>query len=82
MMMLIYFFFQQLSPKPQARVVVIMGSSSDMAHCEKIKGACKGFGIPCDLRVSSAHKGTDETMKILAQYEGKVKFLSTRKGYA
>ena len=49
-----------------------MGSSSDMVHCEKIRQACKGYGVPCELRVSSAHKGTDETMKILAQYEGKV----------
>lgn len=60
----------KLSPKPQARVVVLMGSSSDMAHCEKIKQACKSYGVPCELRVTSAHKGTDETMKILAQYEG------------
>lgn len=60
----------KLSPKPHARVAVIMGSSSDMVHCEKIRQACKAYGVPCELRVSSAHKGTDETMKILAQYEG------------
>ena len=42
-----------------------------MVHCEKIRQACKGYGVPCELRVSSAHKGTDETMKILGQYEGK-----------
>ena len=42
-----------------------------MVHCEKIRQACKGYGIPCELRVSSAHKGTDETMKILGQYEGR-----------
>ena len=48
----------------------MMGSASDMAHCEKIKQACRSSGVPCELRVSSAHKGTDETLKILAEYEG------------
>ncbi|KAK3099600.1 hypothetical protein FSP39_006889 [Pinctada imbricata] len=59
-----------LSPKPHARAVVFMGSASDMPHCEKIRDSCKLYGVPCELRVSSAHKGTDETMKILAEYEG------------
>ncbi|XP_052795411.1 multifunctional protein ADE2-like [Mya arenaria] len=60
----------QLSPKPSGRAVVFMGSPTDMAHCEKIRAACKLYGVPCELRVSSAHKGTDETKNILAQYEG------------
>ncbi|XP_059845240.1 multifunctional protein ADE2 [Hypanus sabinus] len=52
------------------RVVVIMGSSSDLGHGQKIKQACANYGIPCELRISSAHKGTDETLKIKAEYEG------------
>lgn len=52
------------------RVVVLMGSTSDMAHCEKIKKACTAYGIPCILRVTSAHKGPDETLRIKAEYEG------------
>lgn len=48
-----------------------MGSSSDLGHCEKIKKACATFGIPCELRVTSAHKGPDETLRIKAEYEGK-----------
>ncbi|KAJ0065280.1 hypothetical protein NL108_007001, partial [Boleophthalmus pectinirostris] len=52
------------------RVVVLMGSTSDMAHCEKIKKACTSYGIPCILRVTSAHKGPDETLRIKAEYEG------------
>lgn len=47
-----------------------MGSASDMPHCEKIRTSCQQLGVPCELRVSSAHKGTEETMKILAEYEG------------
>ncbi|XP_028300633.1 bifunctional phosphoribosylaminoimidazole carboxylase/phosphoribosylaminoimidazole succinocarboxamide synthetase isoform X1 [Gouania willdenowi] len=59
-----------LEPQASGRVVVLMGSTSDMAHCEKIRKACTSFGIPCILRVTSAHKGPDETLRIKAQYEG------------
>ncbi|TRZ21463.1 hypothetical protein HGM15179_005640 [Zosterops borbonicus] len=59
-----------LKTKSQGRVVVLMGSSSDLGHCEKIKKACATFGIPCELRVTSAHKGPDETLRIKAEYEG------------
>ncbi|EPY86478.1 hypothetical protein CB1_000310003 [Camelus ferus] len=40
-----------LKPESQCRVVVLMGSTSDLSHCEKIKKACGSFGIPCELRV-------------------------------
>ncbi|XP_061539090.1 LOW QUALITY PROTEIN: multifunctional protein ADE2 [Phycodurus eques] len=59
-----------LEPQASGRVVVLMGSTSDMAHCEKIKKACGSYGIPCVLRVTSAHKGPDETLRIKAEYEG------------
>ncbi|XP_072192915.1 bifunctional phosphoribosylaminoimidazole carboxylase/phosphoribosylaminoimidazole succinocarboxamide synthetase isoform X2 [Excalfactoria chinensis] len=59
-----------LKTKSQGRVVVLMGSTSDLSHCEKIKKACTTFGIPCELRVTSAHKGPDETLRIKAEYEG------------
>ncbi|XP_070552677.1 multifunctional protein ADE2-like [Ptychodera flava] len=61
---------EKLMPKPHARAVVLMGSATDTEHGEKIRSTCKSFGVPCELRVTSAHKGTDETMKILAEYEG------------
>jgi phosphoribosylcarboxyaminoimidazole (NCAIR) mutase len=47
-----------------------MGSPSDEEHCKKIAKYCKELGLICQLRVTSAHKGTEETLKILAQYEG------------
>ncbi|XP_033106675.1 multifunctional protein ADE2-like [Anneissia japonica] len=56
--------------KPPAQVVVLMGSPSDAEHCDKIKKSCEELGILCETRVTSAHKGTEETMQILAQYEG------------
>uniref|UniRef100_A0A673VM74 PurE domain-containing protein n=1 Tax=Salmo trutta TaxID=8032 RepID=A0A673VM74_SALTR len=59
-----------LEPLASGRVVVLMGSISDLAHCEKIRKACGSYGIPCDLRVTSAHKGPDETLRIKAEYEG------------
>ncbi|XP_037106360.1 multifunctional protein ADE2 isoform X2 [Syngnathus acus] len=59
-----------LESQATSRVVVLMGSTSDMAHCEKIKKACDSYGIPCVLRVTSAHKGPDETLRIKAEYEG------------
>ncbi|XP_008588819.1 PREDICTED: multifunctional protein ADE2 [Galeopterus variegatus] len=59
-----------LKAESQCRVVVLMGSTSDLGHCEKIKVACGNFGIPCELRVTSAHKGPDETLRIKAEYEG------------
>nr|XP_020746311.1 multifunctional protein ADE2 isoform X2 [Odocoileus virginianus texanus] len=59
-----------LKPESQCRVIVLMGSTSDLNHCEKIRRACGNFGIPCELRVTSAHKGPDETLRIKAEYEG------------
>ncbi|XP_041646434.1 multifunctional protein ADE2 [Cheilinus undulatus] len=59
-----------LDSQTSSRVVVLMGSTSDMAHCEKIRKACSSYGIPCVLRVTSAHKGPDETLRIKAEYEG------------
>ncbi|XP_046691861.1 multifunctional protein ADE2 [Silurus meridionalis] len=59
-----------LEPQASGRVVVLMGSTSDMAHCERIRKACSAYGIACHLRVTSAHKGPDETLRIKSEYEG------------
>ncbi|XP_051954314.1 uncharacterized protein LOC127623817 isoform X1 [Xyrauchen texanus] len=59
-----------LESQAKGRVVVLMGSTSDLAHSEKIRKACSTYGIPCHLRVTSAHKGPDETLRIKAEYEG------------
>ncbi|KAK0042724.1 multifunctional protein ADE2 [Biomphalaria pfeifferi] len=59
-----------LNTKPYGRVVVFMGSSSDSAHGEKIKKICTALSIPCELRVTSAHKQTERSLQILAEYEG------------
>lgn len=46
-----------------------MGSVSDAAHCREIERACKELGVPCELRVSSAHKGPVDTLRMAAEYE-------------
>jgi len=61
---------EKFETPPKGRVVVLLGSESDRAHGEKIRSACQGLGIPCEVRVSSAHKGTSETLKLVSKYEG------------
>ncbi|KAG1659872.1 Multifunctional protein ADE2 [Nymphon striatum] len=59
-----------LNPLPSGRVVIMMGSSADEKHCEEIKLGLQRYGVPCDMRVCSAHKTTEKSLEILAQYEG------------
>jgi phosphoribosylaminoimidazole carboxylase/phosphoribosylaminoimidazole-succinocarboxamide synthase len=59
-----------LMPPVKALVVVLMGSPSDEEHCKKIVKSCRDLGVPCQMRVTSAHKGPQETLRIIAQYEG------------
>lgn len=47
-----------------------MGLTSDLSRCGKIKTVCGNAGIPCELQVTSAPKGPDETLRIQAEYEG------------
>jgi phosphoribosylaminoimidazole carboxylase/phosphoribosylaminoimidazole-succinocarboxamide synthase len=59
-----------LKSDSQCRVGVLMDSTSDLGHCEKIKKPCGNLGILCELRVTSAHKGPDETLRVEAECEG------------
>ncbi|XP_005185319.1 bifunctional phosphoribosylaminoimidazole carboxylase/phosphoribosylaminoimidazole succinocarboxamide synthetase [Musca domestica] len=63
---------KQIMPKSDHLVVILMGSASDSEHCEKIAKHCKSFGLNTELRVTSAHKGTEETLRILREYEGRL----------
>ncbi|XP_071645017.1 bifunctional phosphoribosylaminoimidazole carboxylase/phosphoribosylaminoimidazole succinocarboxamide synthetase isoform X1 [Temnothorax longispinosus] len=55
---------------PTPLVVILMGSPSDEAHCREIAKHATALGLKPELRVTSAHKGTEETLNILAEYEG------------
>ena len=57
---------EHLTPQSDSLVVILMGSPSDEDYCKKIAKHCKDLGVPCQLRVTSAHKGTEETMQIVA----------------
>lgn len=52
-----------------ARVILIMGSKSDLAHAQAITKVLKALEIPSVLRVCSAHKATSRLLEILNEYE-------------
>lgn len=52
-----------------ALAVIIMGSPSDEEHCTKIRKSCDSLGLQSETRVCSAHKSTEETLKLIAEYE-------------
>jgi len=51
------------------RVVIIMGSKSDLDHVRKIVSQLEAFEITYELRVASAHKSVRHLLAILAQYK-------------
>ncbi|XP_072748373.1 bifunctional phosphoribosylaminoimidazole carboxylase/phosphoribosylaminoimidazole succinocarboxamide synthetase [Anoplolepis gracilipes] len=55
---------------PSPLVVIFMGSPSDEAYCQEIAKHATALGLNPQLRVCSAHKGTLDTVNILAEYEG------------
>jgi 5-(carboxyamino)imidazole ribonucleotide mutase len=50
-------------------VIILMGSKADEAHCAKIAEAARGFGLDVVMRIGSAHKTPEHTLKILRTYE-------------
>ncbi|KAJ8681469.1 hypothetical protein QAD02_017256 [Eretmocerus hayati] len=54
---------------PVCRVVVLMGSGSDREFGTKIAKHAANLGLTPQLRVCSAHKGTADTLKLLAELE-------------
>ncbi|XP_018327554.1 multifunctional protein ADE2 [Agrilus planipennis] len=58
-----------LVPKNDHLVVILMGSPSDKDHCQKIQNYCENLGLNVVTRITSAHKETEETLKIISYYE-------------
>lgn len=56
-------------PQSNNLVVILMGSPTDTEHCEKIAKHCRQFGLNVELRVTSAHKSTRDTIQIVREYE-------------
>ena len=61
---------QKLNQHHPGHAVIFMGSPSDVDHCKRIESSLKEFGIPTDLRICSAHKGTEDALQVLQWYEG------------
>jgi 5-(carboxyamino)imidazole ribonucleotide mutase len=53
----------------QPLVIILMGSKSDLEHCQKIADTCALFGIEIVMRIASAHKTAARLLDILAEYE-------------
>ena len=53
----------------QSRVVVILASESDAQFAAPIKQVLDKFAIRNELRVASAHKDSEQLIKIIAEYE-------------
>lgn len=58
-----------LLPPNDHLVVILMGSPSDKEHCKTIQKHCEALGLNTELRITSAHKGTSETLSIVRYYE-------------
>lgn len=54
-------------------IVILMGSSADQAHCQKIADAAKIFGIEVVMRVGSAHKTPEHVLALLREYEAEAR---------
>ncbi|MEO7022300.1 MAG: AIR carboxylase family protein [Ktedonobacteraceae bacterium] len=52
-----------------AKVIIIMGSKSDLAHAQAMTKTLKALEIPSVMRVCSAHKATSRLLEILSEYE-------------
>lgn len=50
------------------KVVIIMGSKSDLEHSQKISGFIKKFGVGCVLKIASAHKVPLKALDIIKEY--------------
>lgn len=53
-------------------VALVMGSTSDLEFCEKIKEIIEQFDIMVDMRVVSAHKNGEEIVKMANEYNNSI----------
>lgn len=52
-------------------VGIVMGSDSDLAVMELTAKALERFGIPFELKISSAHRSLDATLNYVRQAEAR-----------
>jgi len=61
----------QNSMARQPVVGIVMGSDSDLAVMELTAKALERFGIPFELKISSAHRSLDATLRYIRQAEAR-----------
>lgn len=54
-----------------ARVVILMGSKSDLEHVAKIVSACESFGLETERHIASAHKSARYLLSLLERIESR-----------
>ncbi|MDD2318620.1 MAG: 5-(carboxyamino)imidazole ribonucleotide mutase [Geobacteraceae bacterium] len=54
-----------------ARVLIVMGSDSDVPVMEEAAKILRQFGVPFEMRISSAHRCPDRTAQLSAEAEGR-----------
>ena len=53
-------------------IAIIMGSTSDLKHCEKIASYLKDYDVAVDFRVTSAHKNGERIEDIATEYNNAI----------
>jgi len=53
-------------------IAIIMGSTSDLEHCNKMKDIIEKYDIMVDLRVVSAHKNGEDIGSVIEDYNASV----------
>jgi 5-(carboxyamino)imidazole ribonucleotide mutase len=54
-----------------AKVLIVMGSDSDLPVMEEAAKILQQFGVPFEMRISSAHRCPDTTAQLSAEAEGR-----------
>jgi phosphoribosylamine--glycine ligase len=54
-----------------ARVLIVMGSDSDLPVMEETRRALNALGIPCRMTVASAHRTPGRALKLAQEAQGK-----------
>jgi 5-(carboxyamino)imidazole ribonucleotide mutase len=66
-----------------AKVLIVMGSDSDIPVMEETAKILQQFGIPFEMKISSAHRCPDRTAQLSAEAEGRgVKVIIAAAGMA
>ena len=52
-------------------VAIMLGSASDLQQVEPARSTLREFGVPCELRVLSAHRTPDHALKYAAEAESR-----------